>query len=197
MLAWLSCRSLQAHVISGLDVMSSPPASHSTGSSPHTGAIPLVYPSSQTSRASPTPAYAQPGRSADPMRQNSSGTQSESSHSNSHSHSYAQTQGQSSSSNGSGAGPAQRAPNPERQASGTISSPLMGTVGSLGSLTIAGSQMGMGKDGEVVPVGFDEGVLRGLCEMDVSSARFDACSCMIRPAGGRRRRDIGEALRGT
>lgn len=47
------------------------------------------------------------------------------------------------------------------------------SLASLGSLTIGGgSQMGggsvAGKEGEAVPVGFDEGVLRGLCEMDVS-----------------------------
>lgn len=48
---------------------------------------------------------------------------------------------------------------------------LSSGIGSLASMRISG---GGGMDGEkddAVPVGFDEGVLRGLCEMDVSNCR--------------------------
>lgn len=94
--------------------------------------------------------------------------------------------------NGSG-GPSISAPRPglaeHRQSSGNTSISVAGqgqgqnmmgaaSATSLGSMTVGGSsQMGGmggmgvgmgGKEGEAVPVGFDEGVLRGLCEMDVS-----------------------------
>jgi hypothetical protein len=53
-----------------------------------------------------------------------------------------------------------------------MSSGFGGGLGSLGSLkgnagSGMGAGLGMGKE-DVVPVGFDEGILRGLCEMDVS-----------------------------
>ncbi|KAI9636893.1 putative GTPase activating protein [Dioszegia hungarica] len=92
--------------------------------------------------------------------------------------------------NGSG-GPSISAPRPglaeHRQSSGNTSISVAGqwqgqnmmgaaSATSLGSMTVGGSsQMGGmggmgvgmgGKEGEAVPVGFDEGVLRGLCEMD-------------------------------
>jgi hypothetical protein len=69
-----------------------------------------------------------------------------------------------------------RPPLQDRESSSAMSATMMGTssLASLGSLTIGGNSQSasgpMGKDGEAVPVGFDEGVLRGLCEMDVSSA---------------------------
>lgn len=54
-----------------------------------------------------------------------------------------------------------------------MSSGMGDTLGSLGSLSIsgetaAGGGSGMGGKEDVVPVGFDEAVLRALCDMDVS-----------------------------
>ena len=61
-----------------------------------------------------------------------------------------------------------------------MSSGFSGGLGSAGSLSGMGEGTVVGKE-DVVPVGFDEAVLRALCDMDVS----DRCSLPCEMSGGR------------